>query len=180
MNKRESKKMIKNKLFLVLSIFFIITTVTYAFELLLTPSYSYTLDSTGTTDIQKSLDYTGGRISFLIPTEDSEEISYGPYLGFFYNYNLLESLESVEDVGISLGLNMKYTTNIIGNLDFLVTAFGGVHTEDYFKTFKTEILINGGISYNNLSLSVGYETRYYQGDLTVNYLPISLGVSFKF
>ncbi|KUK82832.1 MAG: Uncharacterized protein XD96_0643, partial [Petrotoga mobilis] len=83
--------MIKNKLFLVLSIFFIITSVTYAFELLLTPSYSYTLNSTGDTSIQQSLDYTGGRISFLVPTQDSEEISYGPYLGFFYNYELLDS-----------------------------------------------------------------------------------------
>jgi len=169
--------MIKNKFFLALSIFFIITTVTYAFELSLSPSYSYTLNTSN----QQSLDYTGGRISFLIPTEDSEEISYGPYLGFFYNHQLLDSLQNVEDVGISLGLNMKYTTNIIGNLDFLVTAYGGVHTEDYFKNFKTEILINGGVSYNNLSLSVGYETRYYEeGSLTVNYLPISLGVSFKF
>jgi hypothetical protein len=172
--------MIKNKLFLAFSIFFFITSITYAFELLLTPSYSYTLNSTGDTNTQQSLDYTGGRISFLIPTQDSEEISYGPYLGFFYNHQLLENLQNLEDVGISLGLNMKYTTNIIGNLNFLVTAFGGVHTEDYFKTFKTEILINGGVSYNNLSLSVGYETRYYEEELTVNYLPISLGVSFKF
>lgn len=173
--------MIKNKFFLALTIFFIITSVTYAFELLLTPSYSYTLNSTGDTSIQQSLDYIGGRISFLIPTQDSEEISYGPYVGFFYNYELLDSLQNIEDVGISLGLNMKYTTNIIGNLNFLVSAYGGVHTEDYFQNFKTEILINGGISYNNLSLSVGYETRYYEEEsLTVNYLPISLGVSFKF
>jgi len=174
--------MIKNKLFLALSIFFIITSVAYSFELLLTPSYSYMLSSTATQNTQQSLDYTGGRFSFLVPTQDSEEISYGPYLGIFYNYKLLESenLQNLENVGIALGLNMKYNTNIIGNLNFLVTAYGGVHTEDYFENFKTEILINGGINYNGLSLTVGYETRYYGGDLTVNYLPISLGVSYKF
>lgn len=164
-----------NKFFLIFSFFLIITSTIYSFELLVNPSYSLTLNSTST----NNYDYVGGRISFLIPTEDSGEISYGPYIGFYYNYKLIENGIVSEDMGVSLGLNMKYNTNIIGDLGFIVNAYGGVHTEDSFESFKTEILINGGISYNILILSVGYETRYYE-DLTVNYIPISLGVSFKF
>ena len=147
----------------------------YAFEFSLTPSYSYTLSK----DIEK-VDYLGARMSFLIPTEDNKSINYGPYVGIFYNYKLLEQAHVQEQAGISLGLHMKYCANIIQNFYFVISAFGGVHTEDFFKNFNTEISVNAGLGYNNYFLMVGYETRYYPNGFTVNYLPITIGVGFQF
>jgi hypothetical protein len=153
---------------------FIVSSV-YAFEFSLTPSYSYTL----TKDIEK-VDYLGARMSFLIPTEDNKSINYGPYVGIFYNYKLLEQGHVQEKAGISLGLHMKYCANIIQDFCFVISAYGGVHTEDLFKNFNTEIAVNAGLGYNIYFFTVGYETRYYPDEFTVNYFPITIGVSFQF
>lgn len=147
----------------------------HALELSTNNAYSYTLNSEN-----ESYDYLGTRISILIPTSDSQEVSYGPYVGIFYNYKLVDYDFISDAMGISLGLNMKYNTPIIQELGFLVTAFGGVHSEDLFKTFNTEILVNIGVNYKNFYITVGYETRYYPTDIIVNYLPITIGVNYKF
>lgn len=147
----------------------------YAFEFSLTPSYSYTLSKD-----EEKVDYFGVRMSFLIPTQDNKMINYGPYFGLFYNYKLFDQGRVHESTGISLGLHMKYCADIIQDLFFVISAYGGVHTEDLFKNFNTEIAVNGGLGFKNYYFTVGYETRYYPDSFTVNYLPITLGVSFQF
>ncbi len=185
------------KITLILSILTVFGTI-FSFQIFIDTSYHLTtsIKSSEGSGINfgddDNLDYMGGRISFLIPTEDTEDILYGPYIGLFYNHMIIGN-EKFDDVnnnrkpyGISLGINARYKAKIINEINFAVLGYGGVNSLDLFGTFATEILIKVGLVYKNMYLTGGYETRYYKvlnndnANVTVNYIPISVGVNFSF
>ncbi|HQP59316.1 MAG TPA: hypothetical protein PLI28_10110 [Petrotogaceae bacterium] len=186
------------KLIVMSLLSFIIFISAFSFDILVNTSYSFTLDATVQTssgipsayDRSQKLNYTGIRVSYLIPTEDSKEILYGPYIGFFYNlfdkqtgsYPQLNA--DVKDISYSMGLNVVYTSKLFQSINFDVCAYGGVHTDDNFKTYSTEILMSGGFNWDFLFINAGYDIRYCyvnkNNTIAVNSIPITLGVSFKF
>lgn len=174
-----------------------ISLLSFSSEIFISPSYSLTHQATSQvvnelTSGEYPFDYLGGRISYLIDTEDTGEIKYGPYAGLFYiqgfeNTYLSAYNEDLKSIGISLGLNVKYTTPLFKEVFFVVNAYGGVNSPDYLKTFSTEILVQGGLSYSNIYVLAGYETRYYKLTseiedkyIKVNHFPFSMGVAFQF
>lgn len=181
-------------LFIIITV---ISLVGFSSEIFISPSYSLTHQATSQviesiSDGNFDYDYLGGRISYLIDTEDTGEIKYGPYVGIFYIEKLKESNLSVynndlKSIGVSLGLNVKYTTPLFKDLYLTVNAYGGVNSPDYLKSFSTEILVQGGLSYSNIYILAGYETRYYklvteENDVYIksNLFPFSMGVAFQF
>lgn len=183
-----------------LMLFFVLITITvlsFSSKFFISPSYSLTHQATSQeiselTQGNFNYDYLGGRFSYLIDTEDSGEIKYGPYVGLFYIEKLKQSdlafyNNDLQSLGLSLGLNVKYSSPVFKELNFTVNAYGGVNSPDYLKTFSTEILVQAGLSYSNIYILAGYETRYYKlvsaGDekyLKVNHFPFSMGVAFQF
>lgn len=185
-------------------IFFSLLVIGYSADIFVNLTYSLTHSAQSTKDNslinfgdEVKLDYFGARVSYLISTEDTDEISYGPYLGVFYNYQINENdifeliNENKKSFSIALGLNVRYKTNIfIDDLYFTVAGYGGVHSIDLLETFSTEILIKGGLNYNRFFITAGYETKYFKvvdknnpnnnEYISVNYFPISLGVNFQF
>jgi hypothetical protein len=187
---------VKKSIILFISIT-VISLFSFSSEIFISPSYSLTQQATSQVVNELSsgeypFDYLGGRISYLIDTEDTGEIKYGPYVGVFYiqefeNTYLSIYNQDLKSIGISLGLNVKYTTPLFKEIFFVVNAYGGVNSPDYLKTFSTEILVQGGFSYSNIYIIAGYETRYYRLTseiedkyIKVNHFPISMGVSFQF
>ena len=175
----------------------IISLVSFSSEIFISPSYSLTQQATSqvVTELTSGnypFDYLGGRISYLIDTEDTGEIKYGPYVGLSYiqgfeNTYLAAYNEDLKSIGLSLGLNVKYTTPIFKEIYFVVNAYGGVNSPDYLKSFSTEILVQAGLSYSNIYVLAGYETRYYKltdeaedSYVKVNQFPISMGAAFQF
>ncbi|MGM0639940.1 MAG: hypothetical protein ACQESN_00750 [Thermotogota bacterium] len=187
-----------NKKIYILITMLIFTIMSFSAELFISPSYSLTHQATSQainelTQGNYEYDYLGGRVSYLIDTEDTGEIKYGPYIGIFYIEKLKNSPlnaynDDIKSTGLSLGLNVKYNSPLFKDLNFSVNAYGGVNSPDYLKTFSTEILVQAGLSYSNIYLLAGYETRYYklvnhdEDDtyLKVNHFPFSMGVALQF
>ncbi|BBE31856.1 hypothetical protein OSSY52_19970 [Tepiditoga spiralis] len=155
-------------------------------------NYSYEVTQSATSaitnfDTNLKADYIGGRISYLVPTEDSNEIYFGPYFGFFYN-NFKDTMlnlynPKIGTISYSLGLNVVYKGKIIENINYSIIAYGGVHSEDNLVSFSTEVLVGGGLNIGIFHLSSSYETRYYKSndDYTIiNYIPVFLGVELQF
>ncbi|HOO74219.1 MAG: hypothetical protein H7A31_01925 [Thermotogae bacterium] len=180
-----------------LFIFFLIIIISgYANIFYIDGSYSLTnsstIDTTDNSFYNEKYDYISLKGSYLFKTEDTDEIMYGPYFGI--NYIIQEPNTFIKiknpdfsDFSFSFGLNIMYNTTVFKDIKFIILAYGGVHTEDFLKTYSTEILLKAGLSYRNVYLNTGFETRYYKYTennvnhyLTVNYIPVSLGVNFEF
>ncbi|SHE95984.1 hypothetical protein SAMN02745164_01493 [Marinitoga hydrogenitolerans DSM 16785] len=155
-------------------------------------SSSTSLDIANWDDSFKKFDYYSLKIGIMYPAEDSPEMLFGPYFGYTIYDNITQSqlkeLNSIiENIGYELGIMTIYNTEFLFNTKFNVLALGGIHTEDQFKSLSSLININIGLSYKITSFNIfffgGYESRYFTTDnqmVTINYIPVSLGVEVLF
>ncbi|MBM7559186.1 hypothetical protein [Marinitoga litoralis] len=183
------------KKLLILSLLITIIISGFSFNLMTFGSYGVTSSSTSLDlnwDEDFKSDYYSLKIAIMYPAEDSPEMLFGPYFGYTIYDNLdktgmIDLNADIENTGYELGIITLYNTDFLFNTKFNVMALGGIHTEDQFNNLSTSININLGISYNISSIKtfayVGYESRYFTTDnnmVTVNYIPVSLGVEVLF
>ncbi|WP_129407886.1 hypothetical protein [Marinitoga lauensis] len=181
----------------ILIFFVLIISWGFSFNLLTLGTYGFTssstsLDISNWDDTFKKFDYYSFKIAIMYPAEDSPEMLFGPYFGYTIYDNLdktqLKDLNSIiENTGYELGIVTLYNTDFLFNTKFNVMALGGIHTEDQFQSLSTSISINLGLSYKVSTIDIfllgGYESRYFTTEnkmVTINYLPVSMGVEVLF
>ncbi|KAF2955326.1 hypothetical protein [Marinitoga sp. 38H-ov] len=182
------------KKFLIFS-FILIIVYGYSFNLMTFGTYGVTSNSTSLDlnwDENFKSDYYSLKVAIMYPAEDSPEMLFGPYFGYtiynnLNNTDMINLNADIESAGYELGIITLYNTDFLFNTKFNVMALGGIHTEDQFNNLSTTININLGISYKISSLNtfgfIGYESRYFTTNnnmVTVNYIPVSLGVEVLF